>query len=74
MLAKMVTSAERVFVVADQTKLGRRALASFGNVSAWGGLITDAPADAEIVKQLVALGVKMNFASELKRRNRREAV
>ena len=74
MLAKMVTSAERVFVVADQTKLGRRALASFGNVSAWGGLITDAPADAEIVKQLAAVGVKMIHASGLKSRKQREAI
>jgi DeoR/GlpR family transcriptional regulator of sugar metabolism len=59
MLAKMVTSAERVFVVADQTKLGRKALASFGNVLQWGGLITDAPADADIVRQLSAAGVNV---------------
>lgn len=74
MLAKMVTSAERVFVVADQTKLGRRALASFGNVTQWAGLITDAPAESEIVRQLQTAGVKVIFAGQSKPKRQREAV
>ena len=74
MLAKMVTSAERIYVVADHTKLGRRALASFGNVAQWAGLITSALPEADIVRQLQAAGVKIIFAGEQQRlRKQREA-
>ncbi len=64
MLSKMVTSAGKIYVVADHTKLGRKALASFGNVASWAGLITDALPDAPIVLQLQNAGVKIIFATE----------
>ena len=64
MLSKMVTSAARVYVVADESKLGRRALASFGNVTQWGGLITNAASDSPIIKQLTTVGTKIIFAGE----------
>jgi DeoR/GlpR family transcriptional regulator of sugar metabolism len=66
MLAKMVASAEKVYVVADHTKLGRRALASFGNIAHWAGLITDAQADETVVRQLRDAGVKVTLAGQAK--------
>ena len=63
MLAKMVTSSASVYVVADHTKLGRKALASFGNVSQWSGLITDIGADAGTIQQLRDAGVNILFAA-----------
>jgi len=41
MLSKMAAAADRVFVVADSTKIGKTALTRFGNLAAWAGLITD---------------------------------
>jgi len=41
MLARMATSARQVYVVADSTKIGQTALARFGNLKNWNGLITD---------------------------------
>jgi DeoR/GlpR family transcriptional regulator of sugar metabolism len=63
MLTKMVTSSEKVFVVADHSKLGRRALASFGNLSAWAGLITDSRADAATISRLRDAGIKVTEAA-----------
>ena len=62
MLSKMVTSAGKIYVVADHTKLGRKALASYGNVASWAGLITDAPPDSPVAMQLQAAGVQVTFA------------
>jgi len=46
MLGRLTAAARRVYVVADHTKLGQTALARFGNVARWDGLITDwLPAD-----------------------------
>jgi DeoR family transcriptional regulator of aga operon len=42
MLSKMVSAAREVYVVADASKMGRTALASFGHLSKCKGLITDA--------------------------------
>jgi DeoR/GlpR family transcriptional regulator of sugar metabolism len=42
MLGKMIRAAQQVYVVADASKLGRTALASFGQLSDFSGLITDA--------------------------------
>jgi len=41
MLTRMATSARQVYVVADSTKIGQTALARFGTLKAWNGLITD---------------------------------
>jgi DeoR/GlpR family transcriptional regulator of sugar metabolism len=54
MLTRMATSARRVYVVADSTKIGQTALARFGSLKAWNGLITDhglAPALATSLKR-----------------------
>jgi DeoR/GlpR family transcriptional regulator of sugar metabolism len=54
MLTRMATSARQVYVVADSTKIGQTALARFGNLKAWNGLITDrglAPALATSLKR-----------------------
>ncbi len=45
MLAKMAASADKVFVVADHSKLGRTALMRYGNIARWSGLITDRNAE-----------------------------
>lgn len=41
MLTRMATSARQVYVVADSTKVGQTALARYGNLKNWNGLITD---------------------------------
>lgn len=41
MLTRMAASARQVYVVADSTKIGKTALARFGTLKAWSGLITD---------------------------------
>ncbi len=41
MLTKMAGSAQRVYVVADSSKIGRTALMRFGRIGSWDGLITD---------------------------------
>lgn len=41
LLTRMGASARQVYVVADSTKIGQTALARFGALKAWNGLITD---------------------------------
>jgi DeoR/GlpR family transcriptional regulator of sugar metabolism len=65
MLTKMAVAAGSVYVVADRSKLGRTALATFGNAARWTGLITDAAAaDERVVEQLRAGGVTVMVAGE----------
>ena len=54
MLTRMATSARQVYVVADSSKTGQTALARFGNLKEWAGLITDnglTPARAASLKR-----------------------
>lgn len=74
MLQKMVKAAGKTYVVADHTKLGRKALISFGNAREWAGLITDAGDDNEIVSQLRVAGVNIIQAGSAETRDEREAV
>jgi DeoR/GlpR family transcriptional regulator of sugar metabolism len=48
MLVKMIGAAQQVYVVADASKLGRTALASFGQLADFSGLITDASAPTPV--------------------------
>jgi len=64
MLAKMAASARRVYVVADRSKVGRPALARFGNLARWAGLITDAGLDKSILRRLRRAGVRCILAKE----------
>jgi DeoR/GlpR family transcriptional regulator of sugar metabolism len=41
MLNRMAASAQRVFAVVDSSKIGKTALAPFGKIARWDGLITD---------------------------------
>jgi len=50
MLLRMAASAERVFVAADHSKLGKSALRCFGQLRQWAGLITDQGCDMERVR------------------------
>lgn len=61
-LLAMAGSAERVFIVADHTKLGKTALRCFGTLGQWAGLITDDGCDMECVKQLRELGINVIVA------------
>ncbi|MCF7838347.1 MAG: DeoR/GlpR family DNA-binding transcription regulator [Candidatus Marinimicrobia bacterium] len=63
MLAKMTQAAQRVFILADQTKLDHTALARFGCLSAWDGLITDAPARAAALRPLRRAGIRILSAT-----------
>ena len=59
MLAKMADAADRVYAVADSSKLGRKALMRFGDLSQWDGLITDNGADDSLLAQLGRNGVRV---------------
>jgi DeoR/GlpR family transcriptional regulator of sugar metabolism len=48
MLSKMIHAAQQVYIVADASKLGRTALASFGHLADFSGLITDATAPTPV--------------------------
>lgn len=59
MLARMATSAHQVYVVADSTKIGRTALARYGHLKAWAGLITDCGLTAAQAAALKRAGCKV---------------
>ena len=59
MLTKMATSATRVYAIADSTKLGRTALARYGNIAKWDGLITSRSADKSLLAALCRNGVRV---------------
>jgi DeoR family transcriptional regulator, fructose operon transcriptional repressor len=61
MLTKMAAAANRVFVVADHTKLGRTALWRFGQLQDW-ALVTDAQADRGLLKGLEKSGCQVTRA------------
>jgi len=61
-LLKMIASAQRVYAVADHTKLGITALRCFGKLPQWTGLITDEASDPEFVDQLRELGTNVIIA------------
>ena len=61
MLLKMAASAERVYVAADSTKLGKTALRRFGFLPDWAGLVTDDRADEELVAGLREAGVHVTI-------------
>ncbi|MBO1413429.1 DeoR/GlpR family DNA-binding transcription regulator [Streptomyces sp. FH025] len=56
----MAERAERVIVVADSTKLGKRAFAQVCDTSAIDVLVTDADAPEELVERFTALGVDVH--------------
>lgn len=63
MLGKMAASADRVFVVADSSKVGRAALMRFGNIADWDGLITDRHLNRSLTGSLKRAGVRIISAT-----------
>lgn len=61
-LLRMAASAERVYAVADHSKLGRSALRCFGRLRQWAGLITDQGCDMELVRELREQDIKVTIA------------
>lgn len=59
MLTKMAAAATRVFVVADHSKLGKKALWRFGHLKDYSGLVTDAQSDRSLLKSLEKSGVQV---------------
>ncbi len=59
MLAKMASSANEIYVVADSSKLGGTALARYGNIAKWSGLITGRSADKALLAALRRNGVRI---------------
>lgn len=58
-LLKMAASADRVYIAADSSKLGRRGLRRYGRLTQWAGLITDGRADPRFLDRLRKLGVQV---------------
>jgi len=59
MLTRMAAAAAAVYVVADHSKLGQRALMRYGNVADWAGLITDDVGNKTITAALKRAGVRI---------------
>jgi DeoR/GlpR family transcriptional regulator of sugar metabolism len=59
MLSKMAASANRVFVVADGSKLGKTAFWRYGRLTDWAALITDDSADRAVLASLKKAGVRV---------------
>ena len=59
MLTRMATSAREVYVVADSSKIGQTALARFGSLKEWNGLITDRKLTPAMVSALKRTGCKV---------------
>lgn len=56
----ILNAAERVIVVTDSTKVGRRAFARISEISAVSDLVTDAGADPQVVADLERAGVTVH--------------
>lgn len=61
MIGKMAESSQRVYVVADHTKLGGRALVRFGNLKDYTALITDTGGKA-FARKLKRQGINVEIA------------
>ena len=59
MLLRMAASAERVYIAADHSKLGKTALRRFGRLAQWDGLVTDDGADKEFLDALEQAGARV---------------
>lgn len=57
MLERMTAAADRVYVVADSSKIGKKALYRFGQVARWRGLLTDQGIDESMHRRLRREGV-----------------
>jgi len=71
LLTKMAAAVERVFVVADHSKLGRKALARCGRLQDWAGLITDSGADGQLVSALKRAGARVTRSRTGKKKKKR---
>jgi DeoR/GlpR family transcriptional regulator of sugar metabolism len=52
MLERMTAAADRVYVVADSSKIGKTALYRFGQLARWRGLLTDEGIDESMRRRL----------------------
>ncbi len=59
MLQRMARSAERVYAVADHTKIGRHELMRFADLRDWFGLITDDGLDKVVGRRLTKAGARV---------------
>jgi DeoR/GlpR family transcriptional regulator of sugar metabolism len=59
MLNKMAASADRIYAVADHSKIGKSALMRFGDIKKWDGLITDTGLDPTWKRHFTKAGVKL---------------
>jgi DeoR/GlpR family transcriptional regulator of sugar metabolism len=59
MLSKMANAVDRVFAVADSSKLGKKSLSRFGRLQDWAAVITDAAADRSFLASLRKAGVRV---------------
>ena len=65
MLQKMILASDRVYILADSTKIGLKALGRFGDLRKLAGLITDTGISPTTRRTLKAAGVKLIIAPEV---------
>lgn len=67
LVAKMAAAAQRVYVVADSSKIGRTALMKSGSLSRWNGLVTDSKLPKAMAAALKRGGVQVIKAQRAER-------
>ena len=65
MLEKMIAAADRFYILADSSKLGKKSLASFGNKRQPAGLITDSGLSDALRHSLKKAGVNLIIAKPI---------
>jgi DeoR/GlpR family transcriptional regulator of sugar metabolism len=65
MLGKMAAAAAVTYVVADHSRVGRTALSRFGDLTAWGGLITDSGSTRNHATALRRVGITLLLSETL---------
>jgi len=68
LLKRMAKASDRVFAVADHSKVGRHELMRFGRLRDWDGLITDRWLDRDLIHQLRRHGGSVMMAGKERRR------
>ena len=68
LLKRMAKASDRVFAVADHSKVGRHELMRFGRLRDWDGLITDRWLDRDLIHQLRRHGGSVMMAGKGQRR------
>ncbi|MEX0776846.1 MAG: DeoR/GlpR family DNA-binding transcription regulator [Phycisphaeraceae bacterium] len=70
LLTRMAGAADKVYAVADHSKVGRRDLMRFADLRLWQGLITDTGLESKLKQSLEKAGVRLYLPASVKQKGR----